>query len=482
MESCEGVDDPTSGWLQVKKKHRNSSKFSFHGWVGGFSGKQSPNIQHCQPSLNVRSGNSHVKCGRQPPKASGDFVVQSLGRVSNSSSVSTEDRMDVQYLDKCVVSQDDECPSSPLSVAVNVKDADSRTGDHEEYPQIKNPDVLSKIKLGDLDGGALVLHGGSTVGAKIKFGGFEVDNLFCGKADNSGTSISCMSSCIEPQELQATSAEADLVPQRAHNESFEENCKEVTAVSSEDVEVQITNENIVDPSGNTSSCGKTHPEPLEAVNDDAWGASSQSGENIIYTAIEEAGMVELPAPAVISKAGDVVISELPSMNGGSSTGVISQDSEVLLPEKSRTETLGESTMTSSVEYCEDQKTHTIIDTISKAQIMSAIGADDMGESKERFRQRLWCFLFENLNRAIDELYLLCELECDLEQTKEAILVLEEAASDFKELNSRVEEFEKVKRSSSQLIDGPPTTLKSEHRRPHALSWEVSLLASFIKPI
>ncbi|KAA8541004.1 hypothetical protein F0562_024858 [Nyssa sinensis] len=56
--------------------------------------------------------------------------------------------------------------------------------------------------------------------------------------------------------------------------------------------------------------------------------------------------------------------------------------------------------------------------------------------------------------------------------KEAILVLEEAASDFKELNSRVEEFEKVKRSSSQLIDGAPITMKSDHRRPHALSWEV----------
>lgn len=110
-----------------------------------------------------------------------------------------------------------------------------------------------------------------------------------------------------------------------------------------------------------------------------------------------------------------------------------------------------------------------------------LGECDTGESKERFRQRLWCFLFENLNRAVDELYLLCELECDLVEMKEAILVLEEAASDFKDLNARVEEFEDMKRASFQLNDGVPVTLKSDHRRPHALSWEVGMLISISHP-
>ncbi|KAK8943770.1 hypothetical protein KSP40_PGU021629 [Platanthera guangdongensis] len=64
------------------------------------------------------------------------------------------------------------------------------------------------------------------------------------------------------------------------------------------------------------------------------------------------------------------------------------------------------------------------------------GEDDQSEGKERFRERLWCFLFENMNRAVDELYLLCELECDMEQMNEAILVLEEAMSDFRELKCR----------------------------------------------
>lgn len=102
-----------------------------------------------------------------------------------------------------------------------------------------------------------------------------------------------------------------------------------------------------------------------------------------------------------------------------------------------------------------------------------LGEGEQGESKERFRERLWCFLFENLNRAVDELYLLCELECDMEQIDEAILVLEEAASDFKELKSRAEHFENTKRIASQLSkDGMPMNVKADHRRPHALSWEV----------
>lgn len=105
------------------------------------------------------------------------------------------------------------------------------------------------------------------------------------------------------------------------------------------------------------------------------------------------------------------------------------------------------------------------------------------ESKERFRQRLWCYLFENLNRAIDELYFLCELECDMDQILEALLVLKEAGLDFNELKSRVEGFEKVRKQScaSQILCGANLESsfagKVEHRRPHAIAWEVSHYSS-----
>ena len=111
-------------------------------------------------------------------------------------------------------------------------------------------------------------------------------------------------------------------------------------------------------------------------------------------------------------------------------------------------------------------------------LMGKIEENQSVESKERFRQRLWCYLFENLNRAIDELYFLCELECDMEQIQEALLVLKEAGLDFNELKSRVEGFEKVKKqpSASQILFGgnleSPFAGKVEHRRPHAIAWEV----------
>ncbi|CAN6348651.1 unnamed protein product [Urochloa humidicola] len=108
---------------------------------------------------------------------------------------------------------------------------------------------------------------------------------------------------------------------------------------------------------------------------------------------------------------------------------------------------------------------------------SADFGSDTAESKERFRQRLWCFLFENLNRAVDELYLLCELECDMEQINESILVLEEAISDFQELKSRAEHFDNTKRSPGVPKEGMPMTVKADHRRPHALSWEVRRMTS-----
>ncbi|XP_039840387.1 uncharacterized protein LOC120700230 isoform X2 [Panicum virgatum] len=109
--------------------------------------------------------------------------------------------------------------------------------------------------------------------------------------------------------------------------------------------------------------------------------------------------------------------------------------------------------------------------------VSADFGSETAESKERFRQRLWCFLFENLNRAVDELYLLCELECDMEQINESILVLEEAISDFQELKSRAEHFDNTKKSAGVAKEGMPMTVKADHRRPHALSWEVRRMSS-----
>lgn len=438
--------------------------------VGEGSVKQVP-----RHSLNGKSGNSNGKGVGQPLKARDGFVVHDPSSEASPSSVSNEAEAGVHYLDKCMVTQDNECSIASDSGALNVTDSDCKTGDNQEFPQNGNPKVLPKIKWGDLDDGAL-----------IRFGGIANDNLVCRKAENADGSVSCMSSCTDPEEnkLVVTSTDAndniqDSLLSSPKNEFFEVNYKEVNQAPLEDMKPQILEGKMVSPSGDISCCGEARLEHSKITNTYPVDSSSLSDEHVLCAVTEEAGsMLELSTPVVLCEAGDSEISQLPVVEEALTTVAVSQDSETVQHEKNRLEIPTEPTMIASTKDGGGQLADSIIDTLSKNQIISASDADDPGESKERFRQRLWCFLFENLNRAVDELYLLCELECDLDQMNEASLVLEEAASDFKELSSRVEEFERVKKSSSQLADGTPITMKSDHRRPHALSWEVSMLAFF----
>lgn len=272
-----------------------------------------------------------------------DSNTPDFNNSNNTNNVPTQDKKDMNYLDKCVL---------------------SHVNDHE-LPQI---DVFPKIKFGNLDD--------DDASIDIKFG--DIGN----KVIENDPVSSIPPPSIEPKEKEII----QKIEQVNKSHVFEE----VKEVSSEDIKVKTVNEEFVSQSDNI---------PQQHFND-------MKTENLES----------------------------------------SQDSTFLQD--------------------------SVINAMGSGQIMSAMGPSQSqtegGESKERFRQRLWCFLFENLNRAVDELYLLCELECDIDQMKEAVLVLEEAASDFKDLNCRVEEFEKVKKSS----DKPTMTMKSEQRRPHALSWEV----------
>ncbi|KAG5536525.1 hypothetical protein RHGRI_024078 [Rhododendron griersonianum] len=409
------------------EKHRSSSKFTLQGWVGGFSGKQT--------SSTVKSGNSHAKYGVQHSKA-GDFSVNRKGSVANATPVSNDKEKHVHYLDKRVVSQDNDCRSPTLRATTN---CDNKPGVVEEPPQ-KDNNNFQKIKWGELDDEALELHLRKSIGDEIMFGDIRNDDL-----------ISSSSSSAEGKvnNLVVSSVEADHSTHQSLSlvSSDEEKFKEVNEVTSEDVKVEITNEKIINSSSHISNVGETCHEQV----------------NLVSNEVDEV-MVELPAP-------ESEISEVPVIERVSYTVAIPQQIDSFTPEKRGPEKQGESMAAAFIDDTSHLQVDRIVDDVSNVRISSETDGSDVGESKERFRQRLWCFLFENLNRAVDELYLLCELECDVEQMKEAILVLEEAASDFKELQSRVEEFEDVRRSTSQSIDGLPI-MKSDHRRPHALSWEV----------
>jgi len=67
---------------------------------------------------------------------------------------------------------------------------------------------------------------------------------------------------------------------------------------------------------------------------------------------------------------------------------------------------------------------------SSSRIRSAsVGRD----KKSDLQARYWAFLFENLRRAVDDLYRTCESDENIPATKEVILVFENYVRDFKNL-------------------------------------------------
>ena len=444
------------------QRHRSSSKFSLQSWVGGFSGKQSSNFLHNQPSSNGKNGDSSGKRRSKFPKAGSNVSTHGQGSAGNPIPVSSEDGKDTSYLDKCVVNQDSRCsPSSQLGTALPTN-SNIRTDNIQEVSQKDKPDVTHKIKWGDLEEDTFVQYQESSVGPEIKFGAISDDNLqVCRKSEISNDLVPCVSPSTDPlgNHLEIISGNADVsnrILLASGNELIEEKYTTVNDISSKDMEILVED-------------GGTEPKNDVSLSHHL-GSSCPTGGGAEMT-------VKLEVPIIKPQDGHSENSELPVKDGNLTTLMVAQDSGSYPCENSAAEVSGESIIIDSVEagVAQDCKIH---HDASKLEILSSFGEGDAGESKERFRQRLWCFLFGNLNRAVDELYLLCELECDLEQMKEAILVLEEASSDFKELNSRVKEFEKVRKSSSQSTDSAPMTMKTDHRRPHALSWEVYLLTSF----
>ncbi|GMI67380.1 hypothetical protein HRI_000407300 [Hibiscus trionum] len=452
--SGESGDDQGSGWLEVKKKHRSSSKFSVQNWVGGFSAKSCNGLTRGQQLLNKKGGAVQGKYKSLLQSSAGNSDVNSQGGLAKSTPASNEDEKNVCYLDKCILKQNCEGSSSPSAF---VKNSNGSCADNPKVLSNDKPRTVHKIKWGDLEDNVLVAHQVNNVGPEIKFGDIGDDNVAgCLKNENTTNSISCTN--LQENTVEASidedSHSCEVSPLPPKDEIMEETCKEINEISSEVVEPKIDKgkENSADDGYEEIHTG--HIKTIENNKVDCSFPSPQASGTAVRPDV----------PDVTLEVGKPETSEVFIVDTDSSIEVVSPDAVSLPLENSRPETLRESV----TDRIEDGRKP----DLSKAQLITALGEGDAGESKERFRERLWCFLFENLNRAVDELYLLCELECDVEQMKEAILVLEEAASDFKELTTRVEEFENVKKSSFQSVDGVPITLKSDHRRPHALSWEV----------
>ncbi|XP_006142656.1 S phase cyclin A-associated protein in the endoplasmic reticulum isoform X2 [Tupaia chinensis] len=79
------------------------------------------------------------------------------------------------------------------------------------------------------------------------------------------------------------------------------------------------------------------------------------------------------------------------------------------------------------------------------------------------RARYWAFLFDNLRRAVDEIYVTCESDQSVVECKEVLMMLDNYVRDFKALIDWIQLQEKLEKSDAQS-------------RPTSLAWEVKKMS------
>ncbi|GFR30413.1 s phase cyclin A-associated protein in the endoplasmic reticulum [Trichonephila clavata] len=91
---------------------------------------------------------------------------------------------------------------------------------------------------------------------------------------------------------------------------------------------------------------------------------------------------------------------------------------------------------------------------------SRLRSASAGRNPEKdLRARYWTFLFENLHRAVDEIYQTCEMDESIVESKEAIMMLENYSKDFHAL------IQYININKNYEKTAPPN-------RPTSLAWEV----------
>ncbi|XP_006655951.1 uncharacterized protein LOC102704066 [Oryza brachyantha] len=413
---CPDLDDVGSGWFEVKKKHRSSSKFTLQRSSGGSNNKIS--TLSSQSQTNFGSDTARW-CDRSqcPPETTKTNACVEPGGLK-AGEVQAEECTDVgasnlkselsaSDLEHTIKSPKELLVAEEISESPNIGNIDCADSPTPHQPSncasgvAKSADLYGHVKSPPMTDTAGVLSNTS-----VRFGDFDEVPGFALPADACGSN--------NPSQTLTHTGDAT---------GFINECKDESELKTE-----------------MSSC-KTIYETSPVMIQGAETPAEDKSKALDLCEITESPLDVSGSPAL----ADTV-----------SLSCANTDLEVPVT-------------SSSVASTESQ-------TVLHASTSADFGGETSG-SKERFRQRLWCFLFENLNRAVDELYLLCELECDMEQINESMLVLEEAISDFQELKSRAEHFDNTKKSTALPKEGMPMTVKSDHRRPHALSWEVRRMTS-----
>ncbi|XP_064312829.1 S phase cyclin A-associated protein in the endoplasmic reticulum isoform X2 [Phalacrocorax carbo] len=111
-------------------------------------------------------------------------------------------------------------------------------------------------------------------------------------------------------------------------------------------------------------------------------------------------------------------------------------------------------------------------TTIDCKLTSAVAGDknfDKSPTKTRqprkvdLRARYWAFLFDNLRRAVDEIYVTCESDQSVVECKEVLMMLDNYVRDFKALIDWIQLQEKLEKADAQS-------------RPTSLAWEVKKMS------
>ncbi|XP_023932135.1 S phase cyclin A-associated protein in the endoplasmic reticulum-like isoform X1 [Lingula anatina] len=93
----------------------------------------------------------------------------------------------------------------------------------------------------------------------------------------------------------------------------------------------------------------------------------------------------------------------------------------------------------------------------KSGTSSGRSTPSRGSKKSDLRARYWAFLFDNLQRAVDEIYQTCEADESVLECKEVIMMLEQCTKDFKNLIERLEVME---------------AYENAEKKPISIAWEI----------
>lgn len=451
-----------SSLLSLLQKHRTSRKLTIQKATGGsLNNTFSP---HYYSSTDDETGNSDSRLQFLPSKLALDCSLKVVAAVDVTPSSKTDH--DKVCIDELVVQESESLEVRATDFKVGVTTVE-KVSTHETFNNV------AKIKWGDLEDVALKLHDSSEYrSAPVKAAGGDSASSNLQELGNSEMESILHLSTHDPLQegrVMESSAHVEQLPAQIlasdiHRVPIELTWKEVKEFPSEEIEVGIVN----------------RTDGIHTLNinlDDVVKSTCKTGGDMVSSDMMIGNSPASPVQGVVQTTHREP--HLQSKDGVFDTSKLSDtniNASMILDLGN-----GVTHLKSGVEASVHVPTTTVIESHNELSDGLTVGtglADgEPGESKERFRQRLWCFLFENLNRAVDELYLLCELECDMEQMDEAILVLEEATSDFRELKCRVGHFENTKASSQSSRDGNPIIVKADHRRPHALSWEVNMIST-----